>query len=123
MGSWKFVKVTLRLIEWSDKKTGEAQSCYAYSSGGASSSTVFGSKTNASLNIRVGGERINKPASGITLWLNDMTSEEYDLYVEAGNTQAYIGIQGDLANPVDSKVITNEEYNALQSPSMLFQHA
>ena len=29
----KYILVTLRLIEWTDKKTGEETSCYAFSSG------------------------------------------------------------------------------------------
>ena len=120
---WKFILVTLRLIEWVDKKTGEAQSCYAYTTSGASTCDVFGSKTSASLSIRVGGERVNAPSSDCTLWMNDMTSEEYDLYVEAGNTQAYIGVQGDIANPTAHKVITIEEHATLETPQALFQTA
>ena len=120
---YKFILVTLRLIEWIDKTTGEAQSCYAYTSGNASTSDVLGSKISSSLNIRVGGERVNAPKSDITLWLNDMTTAEYDLYVEQGNAQAYIGIEGDLSSPTSSKVITKAEYDALTSPQMLFQQA
>ena len=123
MDTWKYILVTLRLIEWTDKKTGEEQSCYAYSSGSSSTCTVFGSKTSASLSIRVGGERVNAPSSDVTLWMNDMTDEEFQLYRDAGNLQAYIAIQGDMANPSDSKVISVDEYNAIDSPSMLFQTA
>ena len=72
MDTWKYILVTLRLIEWTDKKTGEEQSCYAYSSGSSSTCTVFGSKTSASLSIRVGGERVNAPSSDVTLWMNTM---------------------------------------------------
>ena len=116
----KYILVTLRLIEWTDKKTGEETSCYAFSSGQTATSSVFGSKTSASLSIRVGGERVNKPSSDVTLWLNDLTDEEYDLYVESGNDTAYLAIEGDLANPKSSKIITKEEFNALQEPQMLF---
>ena len=119
----KYIQCYLRLITWTSKETGEEQSCYAYSSGSSSTCTVFGSKTSASLSIRVGGERVNAPSSDVTLWMNDMTDEEFQLYRDAGNLQAYIGIQGDMANPSDSKVISVDEYNAIDSPSMLFQTA
>ena len=119
----KYILVILRLIEWVDKKTGEEQSCYAYSSSNASTSTVLGSKTSASLSIRVGGERVNSPASDVTLWLNDLTKEEYQLYCEQGNDQAYLAIEGDMKNPTSSKVISKAEYSAIDSPQMLFQQA
>ena len=119
----KYILVALRKIEWKDKKTNEEQSCYAYTSSNSASATVFGSRVSASLTIKVGGERINEPQSQVTLWLNDMSDEEYDLYEESGNLNAYIGITGDLANPTSSKVITTDEFNALQSPQMLFQTA
>ena len=117
---WKYILATLRLIEWSDKSTGEAQSCYAYTTSGASTCDIFGTKTSASLSIRVGGERVNAPSSDVTLWMNDMTPEEYDLYAEAGNLQAYVGIQGDIANPTAHKVITKAEHDALDAPQTLF---
>ena len=120
---WKFILVSLRLITWNDKKTGEETSCYAYTSSSSQSANVFGSKMSASLNIRVGGERVNAPSSDVTLWLNDMTTAEYDLYVEQGNAQAYIGIEGDLSSPTSSKVITKAEYAAIDTPQMLFQQA
>ena len=120
---WKFILVSLRLITWNDKKTGEEQSCYAYTSSSSQSANVFGSKMSASLNIRVGGERVNAPSSDVTLWLNDMTKEEFDLYEEAGNLQAYVGIQGDLKNPTATKVISSDDYAKLDAPNMLFAQA
>ena len=120
MDTIQYILVTLRLIEWTDKKTGEASSCYAYTSGSSSTSEIFGSKTSASLSIRVGGERINAPSSDVTLWLNDMTDEEYQLYCEQGNEQAYLEIQGDLQSPTSSKVISKAEFASVDSPSMLF---
>ena len=116
----QYILVVLRLIEWVDKKTGEAASCYAYTSGNASTCQVLGSKTSASLNIRVGGERVNAPSSDVTLWLNDMTEAEYQLHVEAGNEQAYLAIEGDMQNPTSSRVITKAEFASVQSPAMLF---
>ena len=119
----KYILATLRLIQWVNKETGEEQSCYAYSTSGASSHKVFGADTSSSLSVRVAGKRVNQSASDVTLWMNDMTEEEYNLYVESGKHQAYIGIQGSLENPTDTCVISTQEYNAIESPQMLFQRA
>ena len=119
----KYILVVLRLIEWVDKKTGEASSCYAYTSSNASTATVFGSKVAGSLNIRKQGVRVNAPADDVTLWLNDLTEEEYQLYVDAGNDQAYLAVEGDIQNPTSSKVITKAEFASVDSPQMLFQQA
>ena len=119
----KYILVVLRLIEWVDKKTGENSSCYAFTSSNASTATVFGSKVAGSLNIRKQGVRVNAPSDDVTLWLNDMTDEEYQLYCEQGNDQGYIAIEGDIQNPTSSKVITKAEFAAVDSPQMLFQSA
>ena len=120
MDKVSYILATLRLIEWTDKSTGEAQSCYAYSTSGSTSHKIFGSQTFSSLSIRVAGQRVNSSQSDVTLWLNDMTSAEYDLYVEQGNTQAYIAISGDVASPKDCQVITVAQFQALDNPNMLF---
>ena len=119
----KYILATLRLISWNDKETGEANSCYAYTTSGASSYDILGSTVGASLSIRVAGQRVNSSQSDVTLWLNDMTKDEYDLYVENGNVQAYIAIEGDVANPKNAKVISVTEFQALESPQMLFAQA
>ena len=119
----KYLLVTLRNIIWTDKDTGEERSCYAYSSSQASTASVLGSDINASLSVRVAGKRINALQNDITLWLNDLTDAEYDLYVEQGNTQAYIAIEGDVTNPKSTKVISIAEYNAIDAPQMLFAQA
>ena len=123
MDTIQYIKATLRLIEWADKETGESRSCYAYSTSGASSHNVLGSKTSSSLSIRVAGQRVNSSQSDVTLWLNDMTEAEYNLYVEGGNAQAYIAITGDIANPTSCEVISTAEFNQLNTPAMLFATA
>ena len=120
---FKFVKVVLRLISWSNKETGEQESCYAYTNSQAQTNSCFGEDTSGSLNIRVGGKRINAPASDVTVWLNDMTSEEFDLYQQAGKTTAYVGVQGDLSNPSSTKIISEQEFQQETEPSMLFASA
>jgi len=116
----KYILATLRLISWDNKETGEQNSCYAYTSSGASSYDIFGSSVASSFSARIAGQRVNSSQNDVTLWLNDMTEEEYDLYVEQGNTQAYIAVDGDVTNPRDIKVISTQEFNALQNPQMLF---
>ena len=115
----KYIKATLRLISWNDKETGEANSCYAYTTSGASQHTIFGSTVASSLSIRVAGQRVNSSQSDVTLWLNDFTEAEYDLYVEQGNEQVYLEITGDLSNP-KCVVISVEQFNAIDTPAMLF---
>ena len=119
----KYILATLRLISWNDKETGEANSCYAYTTSGASSYNVLGSEIPASLSIRVAGTRVNSSQSDVTFWLSDFTQEEYDLYVEQGNAQAYIAIEGDVASPKNAKVISLAEFKAIQEPQMLFAQA
>ena len=119
----KYILVTLRNILWTDKETGEERSCYAYSSSSASTASVLGSDVNGSLSVRVAGKRMNALQNDVTLWLNDLTDAEYDLYVEQGNTQAYLAIDGDVANPKSTKVISIGEYQTLESPQMLFAQA
>ena len=116
----KYVQVSLRNISWTDKGTGENKSCWAYSSGQASKANIFGTESSASLNVRVNGERINNASSDVTLWMNDLTDEEAELYRQAGNDTAYIAIDGDLQNPTSFSVISNAEFAQLQEPSMLF---
>ena len=116
----QYVQVALRLISWTDKTTAEAKSCWAYSSGQASKGNIFGTESSASLNIRHNGERINNASSDVTLWMNDLTDEEAELYRQAGNDTAYVAIEGDLQNPTSFSVITNTEFAQLQQPSMLF---
>ena len=115
----KYIKATLRLIQWNDKETGEANSCYAYTTSGASQHTIFGSTVASSLSIRVAGQRVNSSQSDMTLWLNDFTEAEYDLYVEQGNDTAYFQVEGSLDNP-KCTVISVEQFNAIDSPSILF---
>ena len=118
----KYIKATLRLISWNDKETGEANSCYAYTTSGASQHTIFGSTVASSLSIRVAGQRVNSSQSDVTLWMNDLTDAEYQLYVEQGNEQAYLEITGDLSNP-KCQVISVEQFNAIDNPSILFAQA
>ena len=118
----KYIKCYLRLISWTSKETGESQSCYAFTTSGATQHSVFGSTTSSSLSVRVAGSKVNSSQSDVTLWLNDMTEAEYQLYVEQGNDSAYFEISGDLQNP-DCTVITSEQFNGVQSPQMLFAQA
>ena len=115
----KYILVTLRNILWTAKETGEERSCYAYSSSSASTASVLGSDVNASLSVRVAGKRMNALQNDVTLWLNDLTDAEYDLYVEQGNDQAYFQVEGSLDNP-KCTVISVEQFNAVDSPTMLF---
>ena len=115
----KYIKCFLRLITWTDKTSGESQSCYAFTTSGASQHSVFGAMVSSSLSIRVAGERVNSSQSDVTLWMNDFTTAEYDLYVEQGNDAAYFSIEGDLDNP-KAKLISTAEFNAIDNPSILF---
>tara|TARA_R100001594_G_scaffold139030_1_gene183113 strand:+ start:673 stop:1035 length:363 start_codon:yes stop_codon:yes gene_type:complete len=118
----KYIQCYLRLITWTSKETGEEQSCYAFTTSGATQHNVFGSATSSSLSIRVNGTKANSSQSDVTLWLNDMTEAEFLLYKEQGNDTAYFEISGDLQNP-NCTVITTEQFNGVQSPQMLFAQA
>ena len=118
----KYIKCFLRLITWTDKTSGESQSCYAFTTSGASQHSILGSTVSSSLTVRVAGERVNSSQSDITLWLNDLTTAEYDLYVEQGNDTAYFSIEGGLDNP-KVQVISSTEFSAIDSPTMLFAKA
>ena len=118
----KYIKCFLRLISWTSKDTGKESSCYAFTTSGATQHKVLGSTASSSLSIRVAGAKVNASQSDVTIWMNALTSAEYDLYVEAGNDTAYFAISGDLQNP-DCDVITSEQFNAVQSPQMLFAQA
>ena len=120
---FKYIKVVLRLITWTDKKTNEEDSCYAFTNSQAQQVECFGESMSGSLNIRVGGKRVNAPASDVTVWMNDMTSDEIELYQQSGKDTAYVGIQGDLSNPTSTKIISEQEFQQLQEPSMLFASA
>ena len=115
----KYIKCTLRLISWTDKETGDSNSCYAFTTSGASQHSILGSTLASSLSIRVAGQRVNSSQSDMTLWLNDFTQAEYDLYVEQGNDQAYFQVEGSLDNP-KCTVISVEQFNAIDSPTILF---
>ena len=83
---------------------------------------MLGSTASSSLSIRVAGAKVNASQSDVTLWMNDLTQAEYDLYVEQGNDTAYFVISGDLQNP-ECDVITTEQFNVVDSPQMLFAQA
>ena len=118
----KYIQCFLRLISWTSKDTGEENSCYAFTTSGATQHKVLGSTASSSLSIRVAGAKVNASQSDVTLWMNDLTPAEYDLYVEQGNDTAYFVISGDLQNP-ECDVITTEQFNVVDSPQMLFAQA
>ena len=118
----KYIKCFLRLITWTSKDTGKESSCYAFTTSGATQHQVLGSTASSSLSIRVAGAKVNASQSDVTLWMNDMTQAEYELYVEQGNDTAYFAISGDLQNP-ECDVITTEQFNVVDSPQMLFAQA
>ena len=118
----KYIKCFLRLISWTSKDTGKESSCYAFTTSGATQHKVLGSTASSSLSIRVAGAKVNASQSDVTLWMNDMTQAEYELYVEQGNDTAYFAISGDLQNP-ECDVITTEQFNVVDSPQMLFAQA
>ena len=122
-GTKQYIKASLRLISWVSKDTGEENSCYAFTTSGANSAQVFGQKQATSLTARLAGKRINNASSDLTIWMNDLTEEEYQLYKEQGNLNAYIWIEGDITSPDSYGVISTQEYNQLDTPETIHAFA
>ena len=72
-----YVLLTLTLIEWVDKTSGEAKACYAFSANSSVST-----KLPHGISGRVDTGESYSAEGRLTLWLPDMTPEMFTLYGE-----------------------------------------
>ena len=81
------VKLFLSKVNWDDKKTGEARSCYVYN---ANNSVTIKLPHSMKANVDT-GQSFSEDGK-LTLWLRQMTEEVYDLYVDDGLEEIYLNV-------------------------------
>ena len=110
----------LRKIEWTDKKTGELQSSFAWSSSGGSTIKVHGKELKGNIKLFISGEKLSNQSNGLTVWLSDMTDEEFKVYEEMNRTTGYARVTGQPGTPECTvEVITVQEYEAVPTDQRL----
>tara|TARA_Y100000361_G_scaffold55358_1_gene48287 strand:- start:222 stop:596 length:375 start_codon:yes stop_codon:yes gene_type:complete len=77
------IPVSLTLINWVDKTTGEEKHAYAYSSNPRVTLTGVG-PANISCSLQVQGQSSGNSENNITLWCNEMDEEMFNLYKDEG---------------------------------------
>ena len=81
------IRLFLSLVEWTDKKTGEARSCYVYN---ANNSVTIKLPHSMKANVDT-GQSFSEDGK-LTLWLREMTEDVYDLYVDDGLEEIYLNV-------------------------------
>ena len=116
----KYIFMMLRKIEWTDKSTGELKSSYAWSSSNGGTVKVHGKELNANVKFFINGEKVSNQSNGLTVWLSDMTPEEFKVYEEMGQTTGYARVDGQPGTPECTvEVITVQEYEAVPADQRL----
>lgn len=95
------VKLFLSKVEWVDKKTGEARSCYVYNANNSVTLTLpHGVKANVDT-----GESYSEDGK-LTLWMREMTDDQYTLYLEDGLDEIYFNL--DTTQHLEVKDVSDE---------------
>ena len=81
------IRLFLSLVEWTDKKTGEARSCYVYN---ANNSVTLQLPHAMKANVDT-GQSFSEDGK-LTLWLREMSKDVYNLYVDDGLEEIFINI-------------------------------
>ena len=116
----KYIFMMLRKIEWVDKSTGELKSSYAWSSSGGSTIKVHGKELKGNVSFFISGEKLSNSSNGLTIWLSDMTDQEFSVYEEMNQTTGYARVTGQPGTPECTvEVITAQEYEATPADQRL----
>ena len=81
------VKLFLSKVNWDDKKTGEARSCYVYN---ANNSVTIKLPHSMKANVDT-GQSFSEDGK-LTLWLREMSKDVYNLYVDDGLEEIYLNV-------------------------------
>ena len=116
----KYIFMMLRKIEWTNKKTGVLESSYAWSSSGGSSVQVHGKELKGNISFFINGEKVSNQSNGLTVWLSDMTDEEFKIYEDDGKTVGYARVDGQPGTPTCKvEIITVQQYEAVPTDQRL----
>ena len=81
------IKLFLSKVNWTDKKSGEAKSCYVYN---ANNSVTIKLPHSMKANVDT-GQSFSEDGK-FTLWLREMTDDLKDIYVKDGLEEIFINI-------------------------------
>ena len=109
------ISVTLQKISWASKAQGTSGSTWAYSNRKPQMKcSVFGSDKGATISILKKGVTATSTSDDlVTVWLNDCTDEEAQLYRAEYGDVAYVDNR-DEDNP---SLISSDEYQKLVTSS------
>ena len=114
-----YIKLALQLIEWVSASKGTSGSTWAYSNRKPQQkATVFGdSNTNATITrLKRGSTPVASTEELVTVWLNDVTAEEVELYKAEYGEVAYLSPNNELVSEEEYlKVDTHQDTSTQDS--------
>jgi len=111
----KYVLIYLRKMSWTNS-SGISGNTWAYTSNPKRSVKLFGtSNAGSSFNMKKVGDTSSavKPTEYVTIWLNELTNEEAELYQSEGLDTAYACIPSDDISDVE--LISVQDYKDIHS--------
>ena len=99
-----YAQLTIEKKEWESKTTGNSGSTYCFNNSKTDTIDCFGHE--ASLSISMPGQQFSSGQPKIFMWLNKMTDDMYQAFVEEYGTEIYIHIP-------TKKLLTVSEYKEL----------
>lgn len=109
----KYILMYLRKMSWTNS-SGISGNTWAYTSNPKRNVKLFGTSNPASsFNMKKIGDTTAKATEFVTIWLNELTNEEAELYQEQGLDTAYACIP---SNDIDDvELISVQDYKDIHS--------